>query len=205
MGYEAACTLKYDGKSATGQAHLEHKDLLFRGAFRLSIPIADITSARAEGDKLHVTFKRGPAVFTIGAAPAEKWARRISNPPTRLDKLGVKPGMSVLCLSLRDNDFVEELCARGAEVSARRRTGADLIFYGAPDRGALDNLAGLVSSLKPDGALWVVRPKGVKTITESEVMAAGKSAGLVDVKVVSFSDTQTAEKFVIPRADRPRG
>ena len=30
-------------------------------------------------------------------------------------------------------------------------------------------------------------------------MAAGKQAGLVDVKVVSFSPTHTAEKFVIPR------
>ena len=29
-------------------------------------------------------------------------------------------------------------------------------------------------------------------------MAAGKAAGLVDVKVVGFSATHTAEKFVIP-------
>jgi hypothetical protein len=29
-------------------------------------------------------------------------------------------------------------------------------------------------------------------------MRAGKAAGLVDVKVVSFSATHTAEKFVIP-------
>ena len=31
---------------------------------------------------------------------------------------------------------------------------------------------------------------------------AGRAAGLVDVKVVSFSATQTAEKFVIPVANR---
>jgi len=202
LGYEATCTLKYEGKSARGAAHLEQKDLVFRGPIRLSIPFADITAAHADGDKLHVTFKGKPAEFSIGAGPAEKWARRILNPPTRLDKLGVKPGMSVLCLSLRDEQFIEELCARGAEVSARRRTGADIIFYGAPDRGALDSLPALVPSMRKDGALWVIRPKGVKAITESEVMAAGKAAGLVDVKVVSFSETQTAEKFVIPRADR---
>ena len=202
MGYEATCTLTFGGKSARGEAHLEQKDLVFRGATRLSIPFADITAAHADGDTLHVVFKGKPAELTIGAAQAEKWARRILNPPTRLDKLGVKAGMSVLCLSLRDEAFVEELCARGAEVSARRRTGADIIFYGAPDRGALESLPGLVPSMKKDGALWVIRPKGVKAITESEVMAAGKNAGLVDVKVVSFSETHTAEKFVIPRADR---
>lgn len=33
-------------------------------------------------------------------------------------------------------------------------------------------------------------------------MTAGKQAGLVDVKVVSFSETHTAEKFVIPVAKR---
>ena len=202
MGYEATCTLKYEGKSAEGRAHLEEKALVFRGPVRLSVPFADITSASVAGDTLHVTFKGKPAVFTIGAGPAEKWARKILHPPARLDKLGVKPGMSVLCLSLRDEEFVEELCARGAEVSARRRTGADIIFFGAPDRGALDGLSGLVPSMKKDGALWVIRPKGVKTITESEVMAAGKAAGLVDVKVVSFSETHTAEKFVIPRSRR---
>ena len=202
MGDEATCTLKYEGKSAEGRAHLEQKDLVFRGLTRLSIPFAAITSARADGENLHVTFDGKPAVFIIGGGRAEKWARRILNPPTRLDKLGVKTGMSVLCLSLRDEAFVEELCARGAEVSARRRTGADIIFYGAPDRGALDMLPGLVPSMKKDGALWVIRPKGVKAITEAEVMAAGKAAGLVDVKVVSFSDTHTAEKFMIPRLHR---
>ena len=53
-----------------------------------------------------------------------------------------------------------------------------------------------------NGALWIIRPKGVKEITEAETMAAGKAAGLVDVKVVRFSDTHTAEKFVIPLASR---
>jgi hypothetical protein len=46
--------------------------------------------------------------------------------------------------------------------------------------------------------VWVIRPKGRPDISERAVMAAGKAAGLVDVKVVSFSPTHTAEKFVIP-------
>ena len=35
-------------------------------------------------------------------------------------------------------------------------------------------------------------------------MAAGKRAGLVDVKVVSYSATQSAEKYVISVARRPK-
>jgi hypothetical protein len=33
-------------------------------------------------------------------------------------------------------------------------------------------------------------------------MRAGKAAGLVDVKVVRFSEVHTAQKFVIPVANR---
>ena len=55
---------------------------------------------------------------------------------------------------------------------------------------------------QPDGAIWVVRPKGRQEITEQDTMAAGKAAGLVDVKVVGFSETHTAEKFVVPLARR---
>jgi len=50
--------------------------------------------------------------------------------------------------------------------------------------------------------LWVVAPKGVKEITEADVLAGGRKAGLVDVKVVRFSETHTAHKFVIPKMRR---
>ena len=44
--------------------------------------------------------------------------------------------------------------------------------------------------------------KGPDDVKESEVMAAGKAHGLVDVKIASFSDELSALKFVIPVADR---
>jgi hypothetical protein len=34
--------------------------------------------------------------FTLEPGQAEKWLHAIQNPPTRLDKLGVKPGMTVV-------------------------------------------------------------------------------------------------------------
>jgi hypothetical protein len=39
-------------------------------------------------------------------------------------------------------------------------------------------------------------------LKDVEVMAAAREAGLVDNKVVSFSDTHTALKLVIPKAQR---
>jgi len=55
---------------------------------------------------------------------------------------------------------------------------------------------------KGAAALWIVYPKGPKDITENDVLAAGRKAGLKDVKVAGFSPTHTALKFVIPAARR---
>lgn len=213
MGYDATCTLKYDGKTTKGTAMLETKELIFRGPpspssgalnpERLAIPLAEITSATARHGTLVIKFGKRSADFAIGDA-AEKWAKRITNPPSRLDKLGVKPTMTVAVLAVSDPTFLKELEERTttkASAKLPREAGTlDMIFYGASHRDALalERLTPLIAAIKPDGALWIVRPKGRPEITEAETMAAGKRAGLVDVKVVSFSDTLTGEKFVIP-------
>jgi hypothetical protein len=205
MGYDASCTMKFEGKTTRGTAWLEHKDLVFRGTPRLSIPLTSIESAIARDGTLVVSFGGKRAEFAIGPA-AEKWAKRITNPPSRLDKLGIKPDMSVAAIDVDDATFLDEVAARSAKVVrtiSKSSASADAIFYGANHRDALSRLGALAKVIKPNGAVWVVRPKGRKEITEAETMAAGKRAGLVDVKVVSFSDTHTAEKFVIPVAKRP--
>jgi hypothetical protein len=204
MGYDAACTLRLEGTTARGTAWLEHKDLVFRGSRRLSIPLASIRSATARGGVLHVRYGGRSAEFEIGESAA-KWAARITNPPSRLDKLGVKAGMRVLVLGVGDRSFEAELGGRAVDVVpglSRGAGGLDAIFFAADNRKALERLPRLKAAIQPAGAVWVVRPKGQKTITEAETMAAGKRAGLVDVKVVSFSETHTAEKFVIPLARR---
>jgi hypothetical protein len=205
MGYDAACTLRFDGKTVRGTAWLEHKDLVFRGPVRLSIPLTSVSSATARNGTLQVRFGDRSAEFTIGTS-AEKWAKRIMNPPSRLDKLGIKEGMTIAAIGMTsDRAFLDEAASRGTTVSRsapRPDRPVDLIFYGAAHRDELGRLAELAKLIKPDGAVWIVRPKGRPEITEAETMAAGKRVGLVDVKVVSFSETHTAEKFVIPVADR---
>jgi DUF3052 family protein len=202
MGYDAACTIRFEGRTARGTAWLEHKDLVFRGPFRLAVPIKDITAASTKDGSLIVEFAGQTAEFKIGAV-APKWAGRILNPPSRLDKLGVKPDMKVLVVAFDDKEFVADVTRRGATIAKAAKEGsADVLFYGADRRDALERLPLLAKQIAPNGAIWVVRPKGQRAITEADVMAAGKRAGLVDVKVVSFSETHTAEKFVIPVARR---
>ncbi len=130
----------------------------------------------------------------------------MKDPPStrpRIDKLGVKANHDVLLLGIEgDAAFIGELEARGARVRTTGADPADLIFATFRHRNDLRRLAALVPRLKAEGALWTLRPKGSKDLTEAEMMRAGQDAGLVDVKVVSFSAELTAEKFVIPVAKR---
>jgi hypothetical protein len=205
MGYDTRCTIVIDGRAARGTACLEQKELLFRGTFRVAIPLVQMRDVRSDGGSLFFTFEGRPVELRIGPAAA-RWAERIVNPPSRLDKLGVKPGMRVCVVGRMEEGFEEEVRARGAmlvrRVPAPAAERADILFFGADRREDLDRLAGLIPALRQNGALWVIRPKGQPAVTERDTMAAGKRAGLVDVKVVSFSDRLTAEKFVIPLARR---
>lgn len=120
-----------------------------------------------------------------------------------MDKLGVKPESVVSVLGVKDPDFVRLLAERGADVAmGRRRKGADLVFYLAERPGDLKKLAALEGDIARDGAIWVVSPRGMPEIRDVVVIAAGLAAGLVDNKVVRFSDTHTALRFVIPKARR---
>ncbi len=205
MGQEAKCTLTFRRAKVEGKALLETDALIFRGGdVRLSVPCRDIASVTAADGALRVEFGGDVAVFAIGAV-ATRWADKIRNPPIRLDKLGIKAGTAVILLDVKDDAFAAEIAARGARVSTRLSGEADVIFLAANRRDRLEKLAPIQRHLKRDGAIWVIRPKGVDAITERDVMQAGKAAGLVDVKVARFSDTHTAEKFVIPvRLRAPR-
>lgn len=122
---------------------------------------------------------------------------------TRLQKIGVKPEWRASAISVGDPAFLAELRGAVAELAIGRVLDeSDAIFFGAVDAKELVRLATLKRSLKPNGALWVIRPKGRPEISERAVMDAGKAAGLVDVKVISFSPTHTGEKFVIPLRSR---
>lgn len=160
------------------------------------MPLAQITGAKAEDGTLVVQFDGRPVEFEIGEPAATRWCDRITNPPSRLDKLGVKPGMRVALVNLPDETFRQELDRAGARVLARPAAGTDAVFLGAAKPSDLERLAGLKGSLQPAGALWVARRKGQSAVSERDSMAAGKKAGLVDVKVVCFSETHTAEKYV---------
>jgi hypothetical protein len=123
-----------------------------------------------------------------------------------VDKLGVRPGAKVALLDIDDPNIRRLLETRTSDITdGPPAPNTDLIFAAADSVEELLRLPQLRAALVPNGAIWVVSRKGkAATIRDVDVMAAAKSAGLVDNKVVSFSETHTALRLVIPRADRPR-
>jgi len=203
VGSEAHCTARLKGRTVAGKARLETGTLEFRGGdLKLSIPFKTVKKVEVRGDSLNVEHAEGRVSLEVGTS-ASRWADKILHPPSRSKKLGVKPDWKASALGVDDKEFLKELDEGVRSLSIGRVTkDNDAIFLGASREADLKQLEKLKASIKPDGAIWVIRPKGRPEISERAVMAAGKAAGLVDVKVVGFSPTHTAEKFVIPVAQR---
>lgn len=210
MGDEADCTLLSGGRTAAGRAYLESDRLAFRapgkGSVRATILLSEVTSASVAGDgDLALGTASGPVTLAGLGAKAPRWVRAIQEPKSVLEKLGVRAGMRVALVDLEDAAFRAELEGTGALVDPAGAGPSDLLFFRVDDPAALARLGALRSRLAPAGALWVLRAKGAGApVAEMDVLDAGRAAGLVDTKVVAFSATLSAAKFVIPVAERAR-
>jgi hypothetical protein len=202
VGNELQCTVSFGQQKSEGKALLETSEILFRGEFRLKIPFSTIKSAKAVDGELRLQIAEGLAAFHLGAA-AEKWCDKILHPKSRIEKLGVKTGAGVSLLGDFDAKFLGEVGKLTKSVSNGKVTyDSEWIFLAVDSKVGLAAVPKISKSMKGAAALWIVYPKGQKHITENDVLAAGRKTGLKDVKVVGFSATHTALKFVIPLSRR---
>jgi hypothetical protein len=195
MGREARCAVSHDGQEAEAKAQLETDELIVRSPFRLSVPRAGIRSARVAGDSLEVVYDGGELTLRLGEREAAKWAAEIANPRTLADKLGVKAGQRVRLVGAADAGLV----GSGQRVADGE---ANVVFLAAETPAALEQIASLRDQIARAGAIWVIRPKGRDDLTEAMVIAAGRGAGMHDIKIARISATHTGMKFVIPVEQR---
>ena len=165
----------------------------------MKFAFADIVkSVKAVDGELRFHTEEGPAVLELGPA-AEKWAEKILHPKSRAEKLGVKSAMQVSLVGKFDDDFQKEISAATKNVSSGKiAANSELVFASVESSKELSDVAKFAKSVKGAAGLWIVYPKGKKEITETDVIGAGRKTGLKDVKVVGFSPTHTALKFVLP-------
>jgi hypothetical protein len=203
MGTELKCRVRFGKQESQGKALLETTEIIFRGDFRLKIPFATIQSVKVVGDDLQVQTAEGLAIFELGATTAAKWREKILHPKTRVEKLGIKPGtrVSLIGFESEDEEFVRELQSTKALVTPAKdglSKDCDSIFLRIDTKKQLTQVTKIAKVMAGPVALWIIYPKGQQDITEGDVLSAGRKAGLKDIKVVGFSPTHTALKFVIP-------
>jgi hypothetical protein len=126
-------------------------------------------------------------------------------------KLGIAEGGTVVAIGAPRN-YKTLLAPLPPKVrfATRIDSKADIVHLFATERRELaDRLAPLVSTIRPDAAVWVSWPKktsGVETtITEDVIREIALPLGFVDVKVCAIDDTWSGLKLVIRKALRPRG
>jgi hypothetical protein len=144
----------------------------------------------------------------MNSRDAQKEALKLRYPSSRLDKLGIKDTSIVSVLGVDDATFSDEITGRTRAVSfGRMRKRSTIIIYGVRTLTDLDKLTALRETITQDGAIWVVWPKGRKekdAVKEDHVRRAAMAQGLVDIKVMSFSETLSGLKLVIPVAHRQK-
>jgi hypothetical protein len=117
----------------------------------------------------------------------------MDEPKPLLQKLGAKPDLGMAALGFVDKEWMEDLPFDRSLIADRLY---DVVVVKIDDPIKLRSLSRLKHALKDRGALWIVYPRGVKHITQAQVMFAGNASAWTDVKVCRFSETHTALKFV---------
>ncbi|HLI66269.1 MAG TPA: DUF3052 domain-containing protein [Caulobacteraceae bacterium] len=196
MGKEAHVRARFADGEDEGRLQYEPPKLIFRGRERRAFEGPTLAGVRAEAGALVLA---DGSRFELGERQAANWASAILNPKGRLEKLGVKAGLTLGISNLDDPAFIAELESAGCAPASA--APFDILFHGADSAAELAMIADLAPGLAAGGALWVVSLKGkAARVTDVEVMAAARPRGLVGVKVCAFSQEKTALKFVRRRS-----
>jgi hypothetical protein len=124
------------------------------------------------------------------------------------DKLGIKPGDAVLIAGSRDTALVTKARAKAGRPAARAQELADVVLYWPKAASEITaQLRALRKRMTEAGGIWVIsakrdRERKDRPYLANDVIALGLAAGLVDNKICSISDDDTAMRFVIRRSDR---
>ena len=130
------------------------------------------------------------------------------------DKLGIKLEMAVRVVGVKTNTGARELLAKIEAKTGRKfvtaRVPAHVILYWPKTvEEIVPTLAELKAQIVPDGGIWVITAKknctsasGMSYFNQDSLIPMGKAAGLVDNKICSLNDCESAMRFVFRRKER---
>ncbi|MEK6643881.1 MAG: DUF3052 family protein [Planctomycetota bacterium] len=196
MAMESACKLKVGKETYAGKVRMEADYIDFSGSTKYRFRLTEATNARREGDSILFSFHGNPVSIGLGEVrKAESWMEYIALPRTLADKLGVKEGQHVRVMNLDDSELIHSLESKRTRMVTNPMATCDMVMLGVERPSELQKIEDLSESLNPNGAIWVVLPKSIRTITKANVIAAVREAGLNHVETVDYSETQHAHKI----------
>lgn len=197
MGREAK-TLCIEGRQKFEvKAHLDGQALQLTGEKKLTLPLAHVRAATVAGEDLKIVSAPATFALRLGAKEAAAWAKKILNPPSLAEKLGVKPGVTVHLIGPRVKELDEAApqAPHAAALSAKAFAACDIAILTLTPATAEKQIAAAAKTLPTKTALWLVYEKGTKPNGDTIIMLARK-AGLKDTKVARISDSHTALRFI---------
>jgi hypothetical protein len=128
-----------------------------------------------------------------------------------VDKLGIKPGQAVRAVGSGDPELLTRVRAKTGRDLAAADEQADVVLYWPATAEAITaELQAFKETIAAAGGIWVlsskrgkIGPGGAPYLPDQILIPLGLAAGLVDNKICSISDLETAMRFVIRRSDRP--
>jgi hypothetical protein len=198
MGREARTEYVDARERVAVKAHLDTQAVELSGGKKLTVPFAAIRAATVEGDDLKIVSTGARFALRLGAKEAALWAKKILNPPSLADKLGIKADKSLVLVGAVPAEVA--LAAKAAKSAAAaanlpKAFAADIaVVMLAPGREqAL--IAASAGALIAGRALWLVYAKG-GAVNGDAIIALARKAGLKDTKVARVSDTHAALRFI---------
>lgn len=138
--------------------------------------------------------------WSLGTKEAAAWAKKILNPPTLGQKLGVKPDKAVLIVGERLKEIADATATaanveHAAALTAAKAKAAAIVILTLDPAAAEKHIAAAAKAVGPATALWLVYCKGLKPNGDDIIMLARK-AGLKDTKVARISETHAGLRFI---------
>lgn len=194
MGLEIQCRAHIAGETHNGKLHVDSKEIAFtcRGV-KWSHPVGTDVTARVVGEILQVGKGSQAAGFELGEV-ASRWLDKVCNPSSRMKKLGIRDGSMVFLSGDFADDVREEIAEVGGSVT-KKSADCSLALAVVESTRELTALTRIVEALEVGRSLWIVWPKGVKTLSDTHVIAFAREFGMGPGKSCSFDDRLTAMRF----------
>ena len=192
----------FDGRERVPvKAHLDSLNLQISGGKKLTVALAQVTSATVHGDDLKIAAGGTKFALSLGAREAELWRRKILNPPSLADKLGFKADKAVVLVGTLPGEVAA--AAKGTRVTADARLpkalAGDVAVVPLAKGKEASQIKGVAGVLGDTTAVWFVYAKG-GPVNGDDIIALARKAGLKDTKVARISETHAALRLIKAKA-----